>query len=862
LIPTNHEPTKVTKPKRKTPRGWPPRPVVEDEIDALAKEFLGANIRASHLTSSDPPFRGTIDQHPIILESTVSTVDAAKLHNKLHAECQAEDSVLIPRDDTNSPIHDDEEAPRRSYTAPTNKPAPQDTGKRNLGKPEGSAPPLERRRSRQDLPSLQTEILPPFRRSTSAYAYTPTTKQATKSPRASGEFLLSPDAATLRGQSKGGYFDLPPKTGPRLSQGNIGTPVAEKRRSGGSTSRPTTPTTPILEKRYSAGTDTYPRMKQDLGDKFTRPQQLSTDSGARRSDRVPSAHSHLDPAESSWHRKGSTQSSRKYDSSSDDDQDSSDSDRRRRRHHHHHHRQHPQNSLHPDDDWDRQHRSGSKSTRSSDGKPGSRNPSPLASPNISPNQLPPADVSRNTGHSSNRDSRRPNSRPVSPLSGYTTPPNEPGRSRARSPVRSRRSSPVAAPGTRTASSTLPIPIPARVDLYSPGDTRHSPSIPQYEDDHRRPSTRPSPSPKPSWQPPSFQPPAESTHLDRPVGSYRRYSQDVDDGNIAPLPPCPRTVPTRGKNDWLTLPRCPAFNICPSCFDSTIAPTEFHAHFVAAPPRPPQEEVVCDFGSQPWYRIAWLLTRKERRRDLNLMSSLANIAATADPCMGKYEAVRKWYSIIDPQTGYPIRNFDVCLACVKSIETLLPPLKGVFVRTDHNYPPNLPRVCDMRFDSKRFVHYFDSLETAADTASASRFQADTTELAPLVKRFASLPECHRDTTLSNSYWYIITQLPDFTVCPECFDEVVLPGLAKGKAIPAMFNKAMQRRESASCQLYSEQMRDIFEKAVSGNDYKLLAGKARERKAKEVQCKKEVAEWKGVKGGEKEVRKIEAEWAKWQ
>lgn len=231
-------------------------------------------------------------------------------------------------------------------------------------------------------------------------------------------------------------------------------------------------------------------------------------------------------------------------------------------------------------------------------------------------------------------------------------------------------------------------------------------------------------------------------------------------------------------------------------------------------------------------------------------------------MGKYEAVRKWYSIIDPQTGHPIRNFDVCLACVKSIETLLPSLKGVFVKTDHNYPPNLPRVCDMRFDSKRFIHYFDSLETTADTASDSRYQVDTTELASLVKRFASLPECRRDTTLSNSYWYIITQLPDFTVCPECFDEVVLPGLAKGKAIPAMFNKAMQRRESASCQLYSERMRDIFEKAVNGNDYKLLAGKARERKAKEVQCKKEVAEWKGVKGGEKEVRKIEAEWAKWQ
>jgi hypothetical protein len=869
LIPTTHEPTTVTKPQRRNPRGWPPRPACEDEIDALAKEHLGADIKASHLASNEPPFRGTVDQHPIILESTVSTADAAKLHDKLHAECQAEDSgerrfVLIPRGDTHSPIRDDEEAPRRSYTEPTDKPTQptqNDTLKRNLGKTEGSAPPLERRRSRQDLPSLQTEIPPPYKRSSSAYAYTPAPIQSTRSPRASGDFLLSPDAASFRGQSKSGYFDLPPKIGPHLSQGNIATGVAEKRRSGGSTSRPTTPTTPVLENRHSADSGTYPRMKQD-GDKLTRPQQLSADSGIRRSDRAPSAHSHLDPSEHAGHRKGSRQSTRKYYSDSDDDQDSSDSDRRRRGHRHHH-RHHTQNSLHPDDDRDRHHRSVSKSTRSSDGKPGSKISSPLASPDISPSQLPPS-------YSSNRDSRRPNSRPVSPLSGYTDAPPDSGRSRPRSPVRSRRSSPVAPPGTRTASSTLPIPIPARVDLYSPGEARHSPSIPKYDDDHRRASTRPTPSPrpspkpspKPSWQPPSFQPPSESTHLERPVGSYRRYSQDVDDGNIAPLPPCPRTTLSRGHNDWLTLPRCPTFNICPSCYESTMAPTEFHAHFVAAPAKPPHEEVLCDFGSQPWYRIAWLLTRKEQRRDLTLMSSLANIADTTPPCMGKYEAVRKWYSIIDPNTGHSIRNFDVCLACVKSIETLLPQLKGIFVRTDHKYPPDLPRVCDMRFDSKRFIHYFDALETAADTATNLRYPPDTTDLTSLVKRFASLPECPRDTTLSNAYWHIITQLPDFTICPECFDEVVLPGLDKGKAIPVMFNKAMQHKEAASCQLYSERMRRIFEKAVDGNDYKLLATKARERKAKEVQCKKELAEWKGVKGGEKEIRRIEGDWEKWE
>jgi hypothetical protein len=321
--------------------------------------------------------------------------------------------------------------------------------------------------------------------------------------------------------------------------------------------------------------------------------------------------------------------------------------------------------------------------------------------------------------------------------------------------------------------------------------------------------------------------------------------------------------TREHDDWLTLPRAPSFNICPSCYNSTIAPTEFYGHFVSAPSRPAGEEVLCDFGNQPWYRIAWLLTRKERRRDLNLMSTLANIATTVPPCTGKEEAVRKWYSIVDPDTGHLIRNFDVCYCCVKNIETLLPPLKGVFVRTDQNGPPGLPRVCDMRFDSKRFVHYFDALETAADSADGGDYDPDISDFVSLAKRFASVPECSRDQTLINSYWYIITQLPEFTVCPECFDEVVLPGLKKGKAIPMMFNKSMQRIPMASCQLFSDRMRNIFEKSVEGNDYKGLAVKARERRGKEIEFKRAAEREKGRgKVGEKEVRKIEAEWALWE
>tara|TARA_R110002060_G_scaffold33514_1_gene44265 strand:+ start:1127 stop:2068 length:942 start_codon:yes stop_codon:yes gene_type:complete len=313
---------------------------------------------------------------------------------------------------------------------------------------------------------------------------------------------------------------------------------------------------------------------------------------------------------------------------------------------------------------------------------------------------------------------------------------------------------------------------------------------------------------------------------------------------------------------LTLPQCPSFDICPSCFNSIIAPTEFRHLFVPAARRPPDVEVLCDFGSSPWYRIAWLLTRKERRRDLNLFYGLANIAANYQPCLGKHEAVRQWHSVIDHKTGAPVRGFDVCYSCVKSVEILLPTIRGVFVRTESS---SSPRICDLRFDSKRFVQYFDALETAADLASYHDDPPDTRDLASLARRLAMFEECQQDKDLLDRRWHMITQLPEFTVCEECFDEVVWPELEEGKAIPLMFNKTLQRLPKASCQLYSAKMRGIFRLAVDSGDYKMLASKARERKSIESAYKANLGELRRQKGGgivEREVGRLEEEWRKWE
>jgi hypothetical protein len=176
------------------------------------------------------------------------------------------------------------------------------------------------------------------------------------------------------------------------------------------------------------------------------------------------------------------------------------------------------------------------------------------------------------------------------------------------------------------------------------------------------------------------------------------------------------------------------------------------------------------------------------------------------------------------------------------------------------------VCDLRFDSKRFIQYFDALETTADRADYDGGPPDTRDLASLARRFALVEECQGEKDLTDHRWHIITQLPEFTVCEECFDEVVWPELEERKAIPMMFNKNLQKLPKASCQLYSPKTRGIFRIAVDSDDYKMLAAKARERKVRENAFKKELVELrrqsKGNPGAAKEIERLREEWGNWE
>ncbi|GAW24646.1 hypothetical protein ANO14919_142370 [Xylariales sp. No.14919] len=346
--------------------------------------------------------------------------------------------------------------------------------------------------------------------------------------------------------------------------------------------------------------------------------------------------------------------------------------------------------------------------------------------------------------------------------------------------------------------------------------------------------------QPTWPPPRFEPPPQkSASFSPPISSYRRYSTEVQTGELPDIPHCPRTREEAGHMDWLTLPRCDNFNICPSCYNASFASTEFAHNFVLMPFRPRERPLACDFGKSEFYRIAWLFTRKYGKNDLNFLHNLTKIAAQTKPCTGHREVSRIWYSIMDPSTRRLIEEFTVCPACAKAVETLLPSLTGLFVPLDSPAEP-VRGVCAMHHDRGhdrgRFLLYFDTFEGAADRALETRSAPNVQALATRVRQLAAIPPCPEDRTLYNAPWHTMRAVQNMTVCPECFIMVVQPLLVGGEdlTVAGDFHHGTGFKDKASCTLFSDRMRSVFHHAVKKRDLMYLAAKVDEREDKKGEC----------------------------
>lgn len=313
---------------------------------------------------------------------------------------------------------------------------------------------------------------------------------------------------------------------------------------------------------------------------------------------------------------------------------------------------------------------------------------------------------------------------------------------------------------------------------------------------------------------------------RPESPPKRMSaQPVDVSSIV-LRPCPRATPAAGHQDWYTISGLNHLNICPSCMNQ-IGSSRFRDYFVPSLPNL-RGKIHCSF-SEPWTRLAWIQTLKKGYNNLDMLDEITRPSRIE--CPGRKFSAENWYRIIDHQTGMNVPRFAACAACVRNLQLLMPPLRQSFSRQ----PTVQEKICDFAIDSPRFVQYLDLLDSAANHCEYKRlWSPDIDKFIDYVERKCSLRDCRRDRLVLGT-WHYIPNLPEFTVCEDCYDDAVRPLVTVNKPIAKMMANAPRllqgsgpnRCREASCQLYSPRMRALFRDAVLDDDFWTLESVALRR-----------------------------------
>ncbi|OGM42183.1 hypothetical protein ABOM_009323 [Aspergillus bombycis] len=289
-----------------------------------------------------------------------------------------------------------------------------------------------------------------------------------------------------------------------------------------------------------------------------------------------------------------------------------------------------------------------------------------------------------------------------------------------------------------------------------------------------------------------------------------------------LLPCPRSVPVAGYQDWYTIKGMTHLNICPSCVNQ-MRKSKFRDLLILGTPRPRSEKVRCAM-SEPWARLAWMQSIQKQLDHLHLLCQITQPPLGTKPCTGRVVSEQHWYRVVDPATGAFLPKFNVCSACVRNLRILMPPHQDTFKLCTALQE----RVCDFVTDSPRFIRYIDLLDIAANRAEQEHSpQPDLREFMAYARRKVVLRDCRRNRVALNT-WHYMPQLPEFTVCEDCYDDIVWPMVKANYPIARKFSTMMRlppgeglaRCREASCQLYSPRMRLQFREAVEENDLAYL------------------------------------------
>lgn len=305
------------------------------------------------------------------------------------------------------------------------------------------------------------------------------------------------------------------------------------------------------------------------------------------------------------------------------------------------------------------------------------------------------------------------------------------------------------------------------------------------------------------------------------------SRSHDDLSSLCLRPCPRPVPVAGYHDWYTITGLSHLDICPSCMNQ-LGQSRFRDFFVPSLAKPREQKVRCSF-SEPWTRLAWLQSIKKKYNNLDMLYEITRPQPAGKACPGRASSIQSWYRVVDPETGN-LPRFNACSACIRNLRILMPTLRDTF-------RPGLvqERICDLSVDSPRFVQYLDLLDAAANHCEYENLpRPDIRDLVAYIQRKSELRDCRRDKLILST-WHYIPHLPEFTICEDCYDDVVWPLAAAHMSVARMVSRTLRlppgsgpsRCREASCQLYSPRMRTRFREAVQKNDFAYLKSVALKR-----------------------------------
>ena len=366
------------------------------------------------------------------------------------------------------------------------------------------------------------------------------------------------------------------------------------------------------------------------------------------------------------------------------------------------------------------------------------------------------------------------------------------------------------------------------------------------------------------------------------------------------PPCPRTVPQAGHQDWsITRSGPDSLVICPTCRQSWSSFHDFaYRHLIPAPRSFTGKPTRCTF-TDPWISLAWRELQRMKKPDIDILYDIADNLADEEPCPDNSSTSRRtWYRVVDPSNAEQISGFDVCGTCVTNIEILWPASQAIFQRSDSRHN-SAKRLCALRPSSGRRFHLYTEMlanmnkDVTSQAASSKAGKPNIQNFISRIHHLHSMRECRRDKMLEDGYWHIIPTLPELTVCEDCFDDVVSPAIRQGSTLAGKFdpksrklrkrNGSHSRSQSraidgsdekgrrgsvddemklSSCQLYSPRMRKIFAEACVKDDMKYLEDKAWDRfdaerdllyrrtRTKELE--------KGSEEEQQELRDIEREW----